>query len=231
MQKRWHYLYVIVYPSLGYKFYYGSRITDRIPDEDVLYFGSSVTFAHYNDPANTEYQADALKIILWARHWTHNKRNTNALNRKEAELIRSALYDNEHLGPDICLNRNHGKQIFMTPEERQAALARSIAGGGGFLNMSAAKLKKFAAKGGATARELGVGIYALSEAQLRAARARGNAVIAEKYAKTYELLNPQNKKIKFKNMRAFCREHNLAPGHLRRVHSGKLKSYKGWRKP
>lgn len=95
MAKRWYYLYVILYPSLGYKFYYGSRITDRAPEEDHQYFGSPVTFAHYNDPDHPEYQADALKVILRAEHRRESKKAAKALSDAESALIKTAHADTE----------------------------------------------------------------------------------------------------------------------------------------
>jgi hypothetical protein len=85
MRKRWYYLYVILYPSLGYKFYYGSRITDRAPEEDQQYFGSPVTFATYNDPTHADFQADAIKVILRADYRRESKKAATELSKAETQ--------------------------------------------------------------------------------------------------------------------------------------------------
>lgn len=231
MQKRWHYLYVILYPSLGYKFYYGSRITKKHPDDDTDYFGSSVTFAHYNDDSDAAYQKDALKVILYAKHLYHTRKNTDNLNAAEAELIRAALNNAEYLGPDVCLNRNVRGQIYMTPEERQSAFERNLAIGHTFSSMPPAKRKKYARAGGRKAAQLKKGIHAMTAAQLKKARDRGNKRMAEKYAKTYVFCDPSGACVTIRNLRAFCRDNKLQAAHMRRVLNGIRKSHKGWTKP
>jgi hypothetical protein len=124
MQRRWHYIYVILYPDLGYKFYYGSRITARHPDEDIRYFGSLVTFKHYNDDSHEDYQPHALKVILWAAKLPHCKKSARRLSELETQYIRDALKNSEHLGPEVCLNRNYAGRIVLTPEEHQARQQR-----------------------------------------------------------------------------------------------------------
>lgn len=121
MRARWHYLYAIFYPSRNYQCYYGSRITDNHPDEDNDYFGSPVTYAHYNDPAHPEYQADAVKVIIWARNWPANKESCDRLSLLEAGMIKQALKES---GPELCLNRNYAGRIMLTPEEHAAARSK-----------------------------------------------------------------------------------------------------------
>jgi hypothetical protein len=167
---------------LGYRFYYGSRITELHPAEDSKYFGSSITFSRYNDIKHREYQKNALKVILWARKLRYCKKSAKLLSKLEAKYIKTALNNLNYLGPSICLNRNCSGRIILTPEE------------------------------------------------LTAAQKRGNAVVAQKYAKTYTLTSPRGKQITFTNLRKFCRENNLDRSALRRVYNGRLKSYKGWTK-
>jgi len=116
MQKKWHYVYVIFYPALGYKFYYGSRVTDNHPETDLAYFGSSVTFARYSDVNHPEYQADALKVVLRAFYGENNARNLKKISTIENKLIKEALVAS-HVGPEVCLNRNIAGRVRATPEE------------------------------------------------------------------------------------------------------------------
>jgi hypothetical protein len=228
MRKRWHYLYVIFYPALDFKCYYGSRITAVTPDEDIEYFGSSVTFAHYNDPTQVEYQADALKVIIWAQQLPNTKKSGKLLADLETKMIKQALAES---GAELCLNRNYAGRIVLTPAEKKVAWEKSVQNGGGFLNMSKRKQSKWAAIGGLKSLEQGKGIHGMSEESLREARAKGNKVISEKYAKTYTFKSPTGEIVTFKNLRAFCRDNNLQASHMRSLNIGKLRSHKGWRRP
>jgi hypothetical protein len=167
---------------------------------------------------------------LSAEQLRHSRKSTEKLGAAEAELIRAALTNAEYLGPEICLNRNVRGQIYLTPEERQIAMARSIAAGSGFINMSPAKRKRVAASGGRRSAELKKGIHAIPEELLQQSRARGARSIAEKYAKTYTFRNPAGEPVTIRNLNAFCRENQLQPSHMRSVHCGRIKSHKGWRK-
>lgn len=120
MRARWHYLYAIFYPSRNYQCYYGSRITDNHPDEDDNYFGSSVTFAHYNDQSHADYQPDALKVIIWSRNWPATRESADRLSLLEAGMIKQALKES---GTELCLNRNYAGRIILTPEEHARATA------------------------------------------------------------------------------------------------------------
>lgn len=228
MQKRWHYLYVIVYPSLGHKLYYGSRICAVSPDEDSQYFGSSITFAHYNDVTHPEYQPDALKIVLWAKHQSYTKRSAKALSKAEGELIKEAL---DGQGPDVCLNRNIAGRIYMTPEEQQRAVERSQANGGGFVGMTPQERQKWAGAGGKKSAQLKIGVHGMTEEQLQAARAKGQITIKERYAKTYTFCTPYGREVTITNLKEFCRLHHLSDCHMRSLNAGRIKSHKGWRKP
>jgi hypothetical protein len=228
MHKRWHYLYVIVYPSLGHKLYFGSRVTDAPPEQDTQYFGSSETFARYNDAAHAEYQPDALKVVLWAKYQAHGKRNTTSLAKAEAQLIKTAL---EEHGPDSCLNRNIGGRIYMTPEEQALATERSKANGGGFFGMTPENRRKWAHVGGKKSAQLNTGLHGMTPERLKAAQAKGREVIVARYAKTYTFITPYGRHVTITNMKEFCRLHHLNPAHMRSVHCGRLQSHKGWRKP
>lgn len=228
MKKKWHYLYVIFYPALDFKCYYGSRISHLHPDEDIDYFGSSVTFAHYNDPTHPEYQENALKVIIWAQKLIASKKNGLALAELEAGMIKQALAES---GPELCLNRNYAGRIVMTPAEQKSAWEKSAQNGSGFVNMSKSKHAKWALMGGLKSLEQGKGIHGMSEEQLQEARAKGNKVISEKYSKTYTFKSPTGELVTFKNLRAFCRENNLQASHMRSLNIGKIRSHKGWRRP
>lgn len=231
MRKRWHYLYVIVYPSLGYKFYYGSRITDRAPEDDQQYFGSPVTFAHYNDPAHAEYQADALKIILRAEFCRASKKAAKELSDAEIMLIKDAHTNTDHLGPEVCLNRNAGGRFLLTDEQRKLARERSHNNGSGFANMDPQTRQKWASAGGTKSVELGVGVHAIPEKRMQELREQGRQVIREKYSKTYNFLNPDGDLVIIHNLKNFCRHNGLSACHMRSVNAGRIKSHRGWRKP
>jgi hypothetical protein len=209
MRKCWHYVYVIIYPALGYKFYYGARITDSHPDEDIGYFGSSRSFAQYNDITDTEYQSDALKVILHAAYLPRNRQNLRALNKREATLIKSALTDTEHLGPAVCLNRNIAGQIYATPETR----------------------KQWGSAGGSKARDLRRGFHSFTPARRHEVITRARKASLEACVKTYVALSPDNKRVVIRNLCAFCREHKLHQGNMWAVLTGRRKSHKNWRKP
>jgi hypothetical protein len=230
MQHRWHYIYVILYPALGYKFYYGSRITTRHPDADMTYFGSSKTFKRYNDPNHTEYQSCALKVVLWARKLPHCKKNTRLLSALEIQHIRSALENTEHLGPEVCLNRNYGGRFVLTHAERVAAARKSHENGGGFVNMTKRRHMRIATMGGYISLAMGAGVHGISKEKLADAQERGRATIVKKYAKTYTFINPAGESVTFTNLKQFCRDNALNPGHMRSLNSGKLKSHKGWKR-
>jgi len=231
MRKRWYYLYVIVYPALGYKFYYGSRITDRSPAEDHQYFGSSVTFAHYNDPEHAEYQTDALKVILHAEYRRESKKAEIALSKAETALIKAAHDNVEHLGAEMCLNRNAGGRFLLTPEQRKMARERSHDNGSGFANMDAKTRQMWASVGGTKSLELKTGLHAIPKERMEELRQRGREVIREKYAKTYNFLNPNGDLVIIHNLRNFCQQNGLNVCHMRSVNAGRIKSHRGWRKP
>lgn len=131
-------MYIILYPSLGYKFYYGSRITDIHPEDDTGYFGSLVTFAHFNDPTHPEYQADAIKVVLHAVYAVSSQKTQRQIFKLENRLIKEALAAS-HVGPEICVNRNIAGRIYCTREERKMWSAR---GGGKNSDLLRQKLSK-----------------------------------------------------------------------------------------
>lgn len=228
MQKRWYYLYVIFYPSLDYQCYYGSRITDKHPDDDIEYFGSSVTFAHYNDVTHAEYQSDAVKVIIWSAQMPDTEKSAKRLAKLETGMIKQALAES---GPTLCLNRNYAGRIVLTPEERRSAVEKSFKNGSGFINMSKKRRQQVASAGGTKSFEQRKGIHGIPEAELREIRARGNKTISERYAKTYTFKSPTGEIVTFKNLRAFCRDNQLQASHMRSLNAGKLRSHKGWRRP
>lgn len=230
MQKKWHYIYVIVYPQLGYKFYYGSRITALHPDDDVHYFGSPQTFKRYNDEQHPEYQADALKVILWSARLPRSKKNARELGALEVAYIETALKNVEHLGPDVCLNRNCAGRIVLSPAERKDAIQRSFESGSGFHNMAKKRHIKFATIGGKKSYEMRTGVHGISREKLAEAQKRGQETIAQKYAKTYTFVDPNGVPTTITNLNHFCRNHNLNRAHMRSLHAGRLKSHKGWTK-
>jgi hypothetical protein len=118
LEFRWHYIYVIVFPELDYKFYYGSRVTHVHPEADN-YWGSPQTFKRYWQRAHPEYQTCAYKIILWQDWLPRTKESSRLLHDREVVLIQSALSNVAHLGPSICLNRAIGGRFCLTATERQ----------------------------------------------------------------------------------------------------------------
>jgi hypothetical protein len=228
MRKCWHYLYVILYPALGYKFYYGSRITDRHPDQDNRYFGSSVSYRQYNDHGHPEYQADALKVILHATCRARTKKAERELSAAEAELIRAAL---ETLGFDVCLNRNISGRFCLSPEQQQRAWQNSRARGSGFSGMSQKDRQHWAAEGGKRSRELKAGIHAIPKEQLDKSRLRGCKTVSARYAKTYEFRDPNGQHVVICNLNQFCRKNGLQASHMRGLLAGRGKSHKGWTRP
>lgn len=228
MRKCWHYLYVILYPSLGYKFYYGSRITDRHPDHDDQYFGSSVSYRQYNNPRHAEYQPDALKVILHATHRTRTKKAERELSAAEAELIRTAW---ETLGLDVCLNRNIAGRFCLSAEQQQRALQNSTANGSGFLGMTPARRRRCASAGGKRSRDLGLGVHGIPRDELQKILSRGRKTIRARYSKTYEFRNPNGQHVIIRNLNQFCRVHNLQACHMRSVLAGRCKTHKGWTRP
>jgi hypothetical protein len=224
-KKYWHYLYVIYYPSLAYRFYYGSRITENHPDADWSYFGSSVSFAQYNDAAHAEYQVDALKIILDAKHETRTKRAEKALSRAEAELIRTAI---QEFGLHLCLNRNINGRFCLTNEQRQEALRRSIKNGGGFVNMTKQQQLDWASVGGSKSYQMKTGVHGIPKDKLAEILARGRATVAERYAKTYQFTNPAGEVVTIHNLKRFCKLNDISACHMRSVKAGRIKSHKGW---
>jgi len=231
MRKRWYYLYVILYPSLGYKFYYGSRITDRRPEDDHQYFGSPVTFAHYNDSAHLEYQSDAIKVVLHAQYRRESKKAATELSKAETALIKTAHADTKYLGPDMCLNRNAAGRFLLTDAQRKLALERSQNSGSGFAGMDPATRQKWASIGGTKSAEMKTGVHAIPEKRMQELRARGRNAIRAKYSKTYNFLNPDGDLVIIHNLKDFCRHNGLRDCHMRSVNAGRIKSHRGWRKP
>lgn len=224
-KKYWHYLYVIYYPSRDYRFYYGSRITANHPSDDWGYFGSSVSFAQYNDPAHPEYQPDAIKVILNAKYQRRTKRAEQALSQAEADLIQAALRE---FGLNLCLNRNIKGRFCLTDEQRQEALQRSIANGGGFVNMTKTQQLKWASVGGTQSYKMKTGAHGIPKERMNAILARGRQTIAEKYAKTYQFTNPAGEVVTIHNLKRFCAENNISACHMRSIKAGRIKSHKGW---
>jgi hypothetical protein len=225
-KKCWHYLYVIYYPSRDYRFYYGSRITASHPTDDWSYFGSSVSFAQYNDPAHFEYQHDAIKVILDAKHQGRTKRAEKALSAAEAALIRTAI---ETFGLDLCLNRNVNGRFCLTDEQRQEALRRSIANGGGFVNMSKTQQLEWSRVGGVKSYRMKTGIHGIPKDRMAEILSRGRKTIVEKYSKTYLFTNPAGEVVTIHNLKGFCKNNGLSDSHMRSIKAGRIKSHKGWK--
>lgn len=203
MRQRWHYLYVIFYPAQNYQCYYGSRISDEHPDDDIGYFGSSITFARYNDPADPDFQPDARKVIIWAEYMPATRKSQRKLARLETNMIKQALAES---GPELCLNRNYAGRIVLSDVE----------------------FATWGAVGGKRSVELGSGFHGFSPELRQELRKRGNRTISEKYAKIYTFRDPAGLVVTLKNLRAFCRYKDLNPAHMRSVHIGRAKSHKGW---
>ena len=224
-KKFWHYLYVIYYPSRDYRFYYGSRITASHPDADWSYFGSSVSFAQYNDSAHAEYQSDAIKVVLSAQQQNRTKKAEKALSDAEAALIRAALAE---FGLEVCLNRNVNGRIYLTDDQRHNAIQRSIANGGGFVNMPKKQQLKWASVGGLKSYQMRAGVHGIPKIRMAEILSRGRQTIAAKYAKTYQFTNPAGEVVTIHNLNEFCKNNGLSGCHMRSVKAGRCKSHKGW---
>jgi hypothetical protein len=225
-KKCWHYLYVIYYPSRDYRFYYGSRITENHPDDDWQYFGSSVSFAQYNDATHPEYQYDAIKVILSAKRQNRTKRAEKALSQAEADCIRAAI---QEFGLGLCLNRNVKGRFCLTDEQRQAALRRSIENGGGFVNMTKTQQLQWASVGGLKSYRMKTGVHGIPKERMAEILERGRQTIAEKYSKTYQFTNPAGDVVTIHNLKNFCKNNGLSDCHMRSVKAGRIKSHKGWK--
>lgn len=225
-KKFWYYLYVIYYPSQDYRFYYGSRITENHPDADWSYFGSSVSFAQYNDQTHSEYQADAIKVILSAKCLGRTKKAEKELSQAEAKLIQSAL---KEFGLGACLNRNVQGRFCLTGDQRQEALRRSIENGGGFVNMTKDQQLKWASVGGSKSYHMRTGVHGIPKERLHEILHRGRLTIIEKYSKTYQFTNPAGEAVTIHNLSGFCKQSGLNTSHMRSVKAGRLKSHKGWK--
>jgi hypothetical protein len=225
-KKCWHYLYVIYYPSRDYRFYYGSRITSSHPDADWNYFGSSVSFAQYNDHTHPEYQADAIKVILSAKRQGRTKKAEKELSHAEAELIRAAL---QEFGLNLCLNRNVKGRFCLTDDQRQEALRRSIENGGGFVNMTKNQQLKWASVGGLKSYHMRAGVHGIPKERMNEILRRGRQTIADRYSKTYQFTNPAGKVVTIHNLKGFCKNNGLSDCHMRSIKAGRIKSHKGWK--
>lgn len=230
MERRWHYLYVIVYPELDHKIYYGSRISHQHPNRDIHYFGSSVTFARYNDPTHPEYQTAAYKVILAARRVQCSLKNLEWLLEQEAALIFDALNAKHFCGSCNCLNRNMNGRFMLTKTERTEIGRRSAAAGNGFTGMKKREHRRHASNGGKKSYMMGVGIHGMSKRKLKAAQAKGRKTFTERYAKMYTLISPRYERIVVKNLAEFCRANNLNRAHMYGVANGRLAAHKGWRR-
>jgi hypothetical protein len=224
-KKCWHYLYVIYYPSRDYRFYYGSRITENHPDADWSYFGSSVSFAQYNDQTHPEYQADAIKVVLSAKRQGRTKTAEKALSAAEAALIREAL---QEFGLGLCLNRNVKGRFCLTDDQRQEALRRSIENGGGFVNMTKNQQLKWASVGGLKSYRMRTGVHGIPKERMNEILQRGRQTITERYSKTYQFTNPAGEVVTIHNLSGFCKQSGLSGSHMRSVKAGRIKSHKGW---
>jgi hypothetical protein len=101
----------------------------------------------------------------------------------------------------------------------------------GIFALTPEQKSEHARKLGKKAKELGTGIHSLTKEQRIQNGKKGGRIRAEKTAKEFELLSPNGKIVKGKNIAQFCKENNLNNGHITSVIKGRLNQHKGWTKP
>jgi len=207
MTQFYYYLYLIKFNDGRY--YIGSRKCKCKPEEDVQYMGSPVTFKElWRDP-NLSKKKYIIKEV----------NSIEDLRRIEPKLIKEAWKKD---GKDLCLNR-HAAPYFH-PEVCSRSGKKTYELGLGIHALS----REDQVKNGKKTYELGLGIHSLtSEEKSKAGKIGGN-ICAQKYAREFVLLSPEGKVFQGRNLRKFCREHELDHANIRRLLRGVQLSSKGW---
>jgi hypothetical protein len=147
--------------------------------------------------------------------------------RLENKLIEAAWKKD---GLDIVLNRNSAPRFH--PEICIQGGKKSHKLGLGIHGLSKEQNIENGRKGGKISGkkvyELGLGIHSLTSEEKSKAGKIGAKITAERYAKEFTLVSPNGKVICERNLRKFCREHELDPANIRRLLKGNQLSSKGW---
>ena len=105
-----------------------------------------------------------------------------------------------------------------------------------FANQAKQRSTKFsltsekASEYGKKAKELGVGIHALTKEQRIENSKKGVVKVIEKLSKEFALISPEGKIYSGKNINKFCKERELDSSHIYKVLKETLPHHKGWRK-
>jgi hypothetical protein len=247
------YIYKITFEEVLY-YYYGVHKEKRY---DEYYMGSPVTHKwvwdfytpkkqilevfHYSDDGWEEALSVEKRIIKEfynSDQWCLNENSGGFISLEICRNSGKKLYEEgkgihgrsrDQMSED---NRKAGKKLYeqglgihaLTPEQRTENGKKGGSIGG--------------KRGGKKAKELGVGIHAQTIEEKREygrrggkiGGKRGGSIIAEKYSKEFALISPEGEIVKCRNIRKFCRKHNLCDSAICRVLNGKLNHHKGWRK-
>jgi hypothetical protein len=213
----YYYLYLIKFED-G-QFYIGSRKSKVKPENDTKYWGSPRTFKHLWEDVSLPKTKHILKVCD----------SFDEMRKLEPKLIKDAW----EKFPEFCLNRcaspifhpdvcekggkKGGKKVYESKK--------------GIFALTPEQKSEHARKLGKKAKELGTGIHSLTKEQRIQNGKKGGRIRAEKTAKEFELLSPNGKIVKGKNIAQFCKENNLNNGHITSVIKGRLNQHKGWTKP
>jgi hypothetical protein len=222
--------------------YIGSRKCECLPENDIGYFGS------YTDKTFKPKQ----KIIL-AIYRTREE-------AIEAEILLHEFYDvsnNPHFANRARATstgfyiegesaRENGKRIkelglgfhgLSKEEKSKNAKKAGLIGGNKQYELGLgihAQTLEDKKELGRMVHELGIGIHGLDmEKKIEYGRKggkKGGAITAEKRSKEFALISPKGKIYTGKNIRKFCREHDLNQGNINQVLVGNKLHHKGWRK-
>ena len=198
--------------------YIGKRECECLPEKDVRYFGS------FKDKTFNPTQ----KIILETFDIVEE-----AL---EAECVLHDFYEvdkNPHFA-NRAKQTSTGFYYKLSHEEAKKRGQEIKESGLGICGLSKEQRIKNGKLGSKKAREMCVGIYALTPERRSEISKKAGKITGDKLAKEFVLKSPTGEIIYGKNIRKFCRENNLNHCVITKVLSDKYphsKSYKGWTKP
>lgn len=127
--------------------------------------------------------------------------------------------------PDLILNRNASPAFHKEACSIGGKNAKELGVG------IHALTKEELSRNGKKCKELGLGVHAMTKEELSRSGKKGSMITAEKYSKDFTLKSPEGKIIKSRNIRRFALNNNLDPSHVRKVLKGKQKHHKGWTLP
>ena len=224
---KYYYIYLIKFET-G-EVYVGSRQSKVPPEQDTKYWGSPVTYKHLWEDVNLKKEkfiikecesiekARALEVKLIKNAW--KKYSTRCLNRCASTGFH----------PDVCSkagkkSKQLGIGIFgLSKEERIKNGKKTYELGLGIHGLS----KEERIEHGKKSKHLGLGVHGLSKEE----RIKVNQKIGEKNSKKFKIKSPTGEIVEGKNIREFCRIHNLDFRNMSSVILGKRKSHKGWTLP